>query len=330
MSKKVGIPRALFYYQYFPLWRTFFEELGAEIVVSGNTTKRIIDDGSKTCVDEACLPLKIFYGHIIEIKDKVDFLFIPRFTSVSKGEYICPKFGGLPDMVRNTFKDLPEVIDAEVDLWKKRSNPFISAFEVGSHFTHDRRKIRKAYRKAIINFREYRAEIKKGILPDDILNKKLRLIKKNDEPRLNIAVIGHGYNIYDNYVNMDMVSKLKNNGVNIITIDMVESSIIKEKSKTLSKKMFWNYGTRAMGSTLHFLDRKDIDGIIYLMSFGCGIDSFVGDLVERKVRRKKDLPFIVLTIDEHSGEAGMDTRIEAFIDMIRWRNKGESNISAHG
>jgi predicted nucleotide-binding protein (sugar kinase/HSP70/actin superfamily) len=249
---------------------------------------------------------------------------------VSKGEYICPKFGGLPDMVRNTFKDLPEVIDAEVDLWKKRSNPFISAFEVGSHFTHDRRKIRKAYRKAIIDFREYRAEIKKGILPDDILNKKLRLIKKNDEPRLNIAVIGHGYNIYDNYVNMDMVSKLKNNSVNIITIDMVESSIIKEKSKTLSKKMFWNYGTRAMGSTLHFLDRKDIDGIIYLMSFGCGIDSFVGDLVERKVRRKKDLPFIVLTIDEHSGEAGMDTRIEAFIDMIRWRNKGESNISAHG
>ncbi len=42
------------------------------------------------------------------------------------------------------------------------------------------------------------------------------------------------------------------------------------------------------------------------------------------------MPFIVLTIDEHSGEAGMDTRIEVFIDMIRWRSKSESNISAHG
>ncbi|OPZ89776.1 MAG: 2-hydroxyglutaryl-CoA dehydratase, D-component [Firmicutes bacterium ADurb.Bin419] len=330
MSKKVGIPRALFYYQYFPLWNTFFEELGAEVVVSGNTSKKIIDNGSKTCVDEACLPIKIFYGHVIDIKDKVDFLFIPRFTSVSTREYICPKFGGLPDMVRNTFKDLPEVIDAEIDLWKKGSNPYIAAFEVGCYFSDDRRKIREAYKKAIDAFREYRAKVKEGILPDDILFKKLSLIKKNDGPRLNIAVIGHSYNIYDDYVNMNMTKKLRNNGVNIITIDMVDSRIIKEKSKTLSKKMFWNYGTRAMGSTLHFLDRKDIDGIIYLMSFGCGIDSFVGDLIERNVRRKRDLPFIVLTIDEHSGEAGMDTRIEAFIDMIRWRNKGESNVSAHG
>ncbi len=330
MSKKVGIPRALFYYQYFPLWNTFFEELGAEVVVSGNTSKKIIDNGAKTCVDEACLPIKVFYGHVIDIKDKVDFLFIPRFTSVSTREYICPKFGGLPDMVRNTFNDLPEIIDAEVDLWKKGSNPYISAFEVGCYFTDDRRQIRAAYKKAVNAFREYRAKVKEGILPDDILFKKLSLVKKNEGPRLNIAVVGHSYNIYDDYVNMNMTKKLRNRGVNIITIDMVDSRIIKEKSKNLSKKMFWNYGTRAMGSTMHFLDRKDIDGIIYLMSFGCGIDSFVGDLVERNIRRKKDLPFIVLTIDEHSGEAGMDTRIEAFIDMIRWRNKGESNVSAHG
>lgn len=330
MSKKVGIPRALFYYYYFPLWKTFLEELGAEIVVSGNTTKKIIDDGSKTCVDEACLPIKVFYGHIIEIKDKVDYLLIPRYTSVSRGEYICPKFGGLPDMVRNTISKLPEIIDVEVDLWKKGSNPLISAFEVGGYFTNERRKIRKAFCKAIESFREYRTEVKKGIRPDDILSKKLRLIKKTNEQRLNIAIIGHSYNVYDSYVNMEMLNKLKNNGVNILTIDMVNSKIIKEKTKNLSKKMFWNYGTRAIGSTLHFLDRKDIDGIIYLMSFGCGIDSFVCDLVERNVRREKDIPFIVLTIDEHSGEAGMDTRIEAFIDMIRWRNKVENNISAHG
>jgi predicted nucleotide-binding protein (sugar kinase/HSP70/actin superfamily) len=55
------------------------------------------------------------------------------------------------------------------------------------------------------------------------------------------------------------------------------------------------------------------------MSFGCGVDSFVCDLAERKVRRSRDMPFIILTIDEHSGEAGLDTRLEAFVDMIRWR-----------
>ena len=85
-TTKVGIPRALFYYQYYPLWKTFFEELGAEIVLSDRTTKSIMDEGSKTCVDEACLPIKIFHGHVMNIKDKVDYLFIPRFTSVSRNE----------------------------------------------------------------------------------------------------------------------------------------------------------------------------------------------------------------------------------------------------
>jgi len=323
-------PKLCFIITIFLCGRLFFEELGAEVVVSGNTTKRTMDEGSKTCVDEACLPIKIFFGHVIELKDKVDYLLIPRFTSVSRGEYICPKFGGLPDMIKNTVDNLPEIIDVDVDLWKKGSNPLVSAFEAGSYFTGERKKIMKAYSKALESFREFRTEVKKGVLPEDILSKKLRLIKKSEGPRLNIAVIGHGYNVYDSYANMDMVNKLKNKGVNVLTIDMVDSSVIKEKVKTLPKRMFWNYGTRAIGSALHFLDRKDIDGIIYLMSFGCGIDSFVADLIERKVRRKKDLPFIVLTIDEHSGEAGMDTRIEAFIDMIRWRSKSESNISAHG
>ena len=101
MNKKVGIPRGLFYYQFYPLWRSFFEELGAEIIVSDNTTRKILDDGVKKCVDEACLPVKVFYGHIASLKDKVDYLFIPRYTSISKKEYICPKFGGLPDMIKH-------------------------------------------------------------------------------------------------------------------------------------------------------------------------------------------------------------------------------------
>ena len=111
---------------------------------------------------------------------------------------------------------------------------------------------------------------------------------------------------------------------------MIDEEVINEKSKLLNKKTFWYFGTKIMGSIFYLLDRNDINGIIYIMSFGCGIDSFICDLVERTIRRTKNIPFIILTIDEHTGEAGMDTRIEAFIDMIRWRNSYESNISSHG
>jgi len=329
-TTKVGIPRALFYYQYYPIWKTFFEELGVEIVLSDHTTKSIMDDGSKTCIDEACLPIKIFHGHVMSIKDKVDYLFIPRFTSVSKKEYVCPKFGGLPDMVRHTLKDLPPVIDTEVNLRKSGKNALKAAYEVGGFFTKDRNKIKRAYKKALESYREFREKVKKGVLPCDILDKKLRKVKKYDVPNLNIAVIGHGYNLYDRYANMNLLDKLIDMGATIITVDMVDGETIKKHVKVLPKRLFWNFGKKAVGSSLNFLERDDIDGIIYLMAFGCGIDAFISDLIERKIRRNKDIPFIVLNLDEHSGEAGMDTRLEAFIDMIRWRYGNEGNVSAYG
>ena len=330
MSKKIGIPRSLFYYQYYPLWKTFFEELGAEIVVSDYTTKNILDDGVKSCVDEACMPVKLFHGHVLNLKDRVDYLFIPRFTSVSKDEYICPKFGGLPDMVRHTLKDLPEIIDTEVNLRKSKRNGLKAALEIGSYFCDSDSKIKAAYKKAILNYRDFRDKVRKGILPCDILGKRKGVLNKTGEDTLNIAVIGHVYNLYDNFINMDMIYKLRTNGVKVTTIEMIDGKAIDEKSSTLHKKMFWLFGRKAVGSAMHILERDDIDGIIYMMSFGCGVDSFVNDLIEKKIRASRDIPYIVLTIDEHSGEAGMNTRLEAFIDMIRWRNKDESNVPAYG
>jgi predicted nucleotide-binding protein (sugar kinase/HSP70/actin superfamily) len=328
MAKKVGIPRALFYYQYYPLWRAFLEELGAEIVVSDATSKKILDDGVKSCVDEACLPVKLFYGHVLNLKDRVDFLFIPRLTSVSRNEYICPKFGGLPDMIRHTIKGLPTIIDTEVNLRKSQRNLLNAAVEIGQYFGKDTRKIEKAYQKALIEYKEFRTQIKNGALPSDILSRKLYKVKKVDVDMLNIVVISHVYNLYDSYINMGMLNKLKKNNVNVITVDMIDENVMKQKVETLKKRIFWTFGRQAVGSALHILDRKDIDGVIYVMSFGCGVDSFISDLVERKIRKGSNIPFIIITIDEHSGEAGMDTRLEAFIDMIRWRGKNENYVSA--
>ncbi|HHV96105.1 MAG TPA: hypothetical protein GXX37_06475 [Clostridiaceae bacterium] len=385
MSKKIGIPRGLFYYQFYPFWKSFFEELGAEIVVSDHTSRKILDEGVKKCVDEACLPVKIFFGHVENIKDKVDYLFLPRYTSVSKKEYVCPKFGGIPDMIRNTLSDLPEIIDTEINLRRTEKNALKAAIEIGRYFSDDNKAIKKAYKKALISYREFRQQVKKGIFPGELLDNSANRVQnrnkqnfspiydminiknedkyKNNEDKysedkcddkcngdrseednnlfngknrinsnmkLNIAVLGHGYNLYDSYCNMNALYKLRNLGANIITIDMIDENIINEKSNLLNKKTFWYFGSKIIGCAYHLLDRNDIDGIVYVMSFGCGIDSFICDLVERAIRRNKNIPFIILTIDEHTGEAGMDTRIEAFIDMIRWRKKYESDISSHG
>ncbi len=344
MAKRVGIPRALFYYQYYPLWKTFLEELGAEIIVSDFTTKNILDDGVKACVDEACLPVKLFHGHVINLKDRVDYLFIPRFTSVSRNEYVCPKFGGLPDMIRHSIKGLPEIIDVEVNLRKSSSKAEEAALRVGKIFCNKKATIIEAYKKAHESYRAFRKLAKKGILTGESfeLYKETKVKKaeskenqyierkskssKDSLHALNIAVLGHVYNLYDNYINKDMLLKLQTENINVITIDMIDGKLIDEKAQYLTKRMFWNFGRKAYGSALQLLEMDNLDGIIYIMSFGCGVDSFVCDVIERKVRQNSDIPFIVFTLDEHSGEAGMDTRLEAYIDMIRWRKRCEMKM----
>lgn len=104
---KIGIPKGLLYYKYHPFFMTFFTELGAETIVSEDTNKSILDQGVRYCVDEACMPVKVFHGHVASLRDKCDAILIPRIMQVRKREYICPKFCGLPEMVVYNIPDLP-------------------------------------------------------------------------------------------------------------------------------------------------------------------------------------------------------------------------------
>ncbi|MGM0472225.1 MAG: acyl-CoA dehydratase activase-related protein, partial [Bacillota bacterium] len=78
MKKTVGIPRSLLYFHYYPAWRTFFAELGVEVIESDPTNKLTVDQGVRLTVDEACLPVKVCHGHIVNLCSKVDYIFLPR------------------------------------------------------------------------------------------------------------------------------------------------------------------------------------------------------------------------------------------------------------
>lgn len=326
MSLKIGIPRGLWFYDYYPLWQTFYEELGAEVILSSPTNKKILDQGVKNTVDEACLPVKIFHGHVLDLKDKVDYIFLPKIMSVYTGEYICPKFCGLPEMISHSIKDLPPLIDTEINFHKSRKNLMKTVYDFGNYITKNPIKIRKAYSKALKAYIEYRSKVKQGKLPiNGDLGHKVIL-----QSNINIAVMGHPYNIYDSYGSMDLIEKLRQKGVHPITPEIIDYNIINSYTDKLEKKMFWSYGRKLLGTVMYLADEKNIDGIIYLSSFGCGIDSIIEVLVERQSRKKGKIPFLLITVDEHTGEAGVDTRLEAFIDMIEWRKRNEGNLSTHG
>lgn len=294
---KVGIPRGLLFYKFHPFVTTFFNELGAEIVLSPETNKEILNLGTKTCVDEACLPIKVFHGHVLYLKDKCDVIFIPRIMQLNKNEYICPKFCGLPEMVINDIGGIKKAITHPIYAYSYGAlRPW--ALKTGLIFTKNYFKIKKAYDSAL----NAQSKFTSGI--------------NNKDYKIKIALVGHPYNIYDNFINMKLVDKLNNLGIGVITEEFVSQSNIDNEIKALYKKPFWTFTKNTYGFSSYIVANDKIRGIIYISSFACGIDSVTIELIKNKL---KDFPILVLKIDEHTGEAGLNTRLEAFVDMLQRR-----------
>lgn len=321
MAIKVGIPRALLYYRFYPLWKTFFTELGAEVIVSEPTTQEIFKKGLKKFVGDTCLPIKMVFGHVITLADKVDYLFIPRLVSIERDTCLCPHFAGLPDVLCAIMPDLPPILDIHFNVRKKGAT-MKSIYEAGKRFNKHPFKVYRAYQKAQREYEKFLKRIKDGITPQEaikIFDGEEVSPPEKKKGGLNIALIGNPYTVYDSFSSLDIIQRLRKLGARIYTSEMIPDEIIEEKVRTLSKKIYWSFGKETVGSAFHFLDSPEIDGLIYIISFECGPDSLLKEIVDDKARKNKRVAYMSLVIDEHTGETGMDTRLDAFIEMIKRR-----------
>lgn len=327
---KVGIPRALLYYQQYPLWRTFFEVLGAETVVSPNTTRGILASGAAVVVAETCLPTKIFCGHCAALGNRVDFIFIPSVKSVEPQVYNCSKFVGLPDLVRQTGKDIAPVVDIEVDVNQGLRKVREELHRVGKKFTRFPWKIDRALDRALSVDQEYQALMRSGLTPPEAIERLFpdqrytpTAVRITGNPvtttrQLVVALIGHPYNIYDEYVNHNLIGRLRAMNLQLVTPEMISLEGLNEGISALVGKPYFTYEREVIGAGGYYL-KGDVDGIISVVAFGCGPDSLMIDLVTRAAKRQYKKPLTNITIDEHTAEAGLVTRIEAFVDMLHRR-----------
>ncbi len=316
MIKKVGIPRGMLYYEFYPIWENFFCELGYKVISSPKTNKDILDSGILSCVDEACLPVKIFHGHVNYLKDKVDYIFIPKIISLYPREYCCPKILGLPDMIKHSMRDLPIIIDTQIIPNKK--NSFEKSYiEIGKFLGKGQKESLSAFKKATNSKNRY-----KDWLISQYPNTN---IYKDSKDNIKLLLLGHSYNVFDEFINMDILSKLSNKNINIIVAEEVCEKDIRYYSDLIPKRIFWTHGRKIIGSAYTLIKKRIIDGIIYLNSFGCGLDSVLAYVVLREAI-ENNIPMMELTLDEQTGEAGFNTRLEAFLDMMEWRGKNEDNI----
>jgi predicted nucleotide-binding protein (sugar kinase/HSP70/actin superfamily) len=326
MAVKIGIPNALLYYIYHPFWMVFFDEIGVQVVTSGRTTKNILDKGVREALSDACVPIKIFFGHVKELKDKVDYLFIPRIVCLDRKTVYCPKFLGLPDMVRHSVDDIPPIIDVRIDTRLGRLSLIKAHLEIGSYFGASSGTVLKAYCKARMALYRYNQLLRKGLYPSDAMNyinnpsrNKLVLPAKSN---LKFAVLGYPYAIYDSFISVNLLDKLKKMGVNVLTAQNIHPFLLNiQRNCNLPKRLFWNFSDAALKAAHYLFHQGRVDAVLHLTAFGCGPDSLLNKFIELEAKQHRDIPFMTLMIDEHTGEAGMTTRLEAFVDMVKRRKE---------
>lgn len=315
MGITVGIPRAMLYYDYFPLWEGFFRGLGADVTVSPPTTARILERGVRAAVNEACLPVKIAFGHVQELDGAADVLFVPRMVSVGRGTYTCPKLLGLPDMIRHGLDLRTPVVDTCVNLRRGRIHFYRTLLDLGRRFSAGPARVWAAYRQGLAAWHRYQARLRAGEIPEAGPFPE----EGDGTGELVLGVLGHPYNIYDRVASLNLLDRLRELGARVITAEMLPARTVDLAAAELPKPLFWSGGRRTVGTAFHLAG--GVDGLVHLVSFGCGPDSMVGELLERGIRRRGKVPFLLLTVDEHTAEAGLVTRLEAFVDLVRRRNR---------
>ena len=318
---QIGIPRALSYYNFYPLIYGFLSDLGIEIVLSDKTTKQTMTDGSSLVVPETCLPIKVYVGHILNLLDKgIENILVPSIQSIAPKIYNCSKIRGLPDLIRNVIKRDFNMIEATYDKSEKNQSSIDFFKEIaGKLGITDIERIKKASKNAWRVYNNYLVMTRSGVpyvqAVKYALENKVVLASNTTTKPVNIAVIAHGYNLYDERISMKIFEKLDKLDVKVFTAEQLTPEQMQEGINKLETRLYWANEFEISGAAGHYIQDKKIDGIITINAFGCGPDSLMVDRITRYAKEFKK-PILNLSIDEQTGEAGFVTRLEAFVDML--------------
>jgi len=301
----IGIPRALGYHRYGVLWETFFQELGIPYVTSAPTTNKHLTDGSKLAVDESCLPLKLYMGHVVSLLGRCDQILVPRFRRLGRQEEFCVRFWGLYDTVQNTF---PEAQLLSYQLQSHGPGHQLAGFiRMGS----------AVGRGALISANAYAHAIRRQQDADQ--NRLIPAQPLQSERGPKILLAAQSYVAHDPHLGGAVARLLRAQGATPLFPDMWEPITCRNRSHELSSDLYWITSREILGAIQEARDQ--VDGIILLTAFPCGSDCLTNELILRRVR---DLPVIQIILDDNDGLTGLQTRIESFLDMIPQRKQAQT------
>jgi predicted CoA-substrate-specific enzyme activase len=299
----VGIPRAFSVHTLYPLYSWFFHELGIKTFLS----TEVAHAGVARAESTYCFPAEIAHGAVQDCLDKgADYVFLPHFRDMPSYEEevhanFCPITQSLPYYIEKAFPDVD----------KKRWLSLVVSFKFGEGKALElfnmmtgklgigEEETKAAFAKALSKQQAYFDAIKK------LGEEALEDARRADRPV--IALLGRPYNAFTAEANMGIPRKFTTRGYSIVPFD-----ILPFQDEKIFPNMYWYYGQQDVKAS-NFLKKEDNVYVTYITNFSCAPDSFILHYLKWAMGQK---PFLVLEMDSHSADAGIDTRVEAFLDII--------------
>lgn len=301
-SRVVGVPLAFSIHSLWPFYAWFFHDLGIKVKLS----TRIAPEGIAKQESNYCFPAEIAHGTIQDVLDMgVDYVFLPHFRDMPTLEEVhactCPLTQGLPFYARHAFglsddKMLRPLVAFGTDLEESRH----SFMDMAERLGFSRSDGNRAFDAGMSHYERFQVAYRE-------LGKKVLQEVEQHPDRVYIALFGRPYNAFTRDANMGIPRKFISQGVTVIPFDMIY-----EDSVEIPPNNYWYYGQQNMKAVRQV---KKIDNLYltWISNFSCAPDSFMLHYVRWMMG---DKPYLVLEIDSHTADAGLDTRTEAFLDIV--------------
>lgn len=324
---RMVIPRAMYFHDRFPYWNAFFRALDFGVLATPETNRAVAVAGVEAAVAEPCFPIQIAHGQIAAAlaADPQAFVWLPNYinseaTHSEIQSFYCPWGTTLPFIVRGAAS-LEEHADRIL-------HPLI-------RFRGGRKALIGPLRDALGRGSVRKDEIERALDAADAADARFRdrirqageaaiaRLEETGEPA--VLLVGRPYNLFDPIASLDVARKLRDlYGVNVLPLEFLGADDF--DIEAINANMYWSYGRKILGAARAASHLPNLH-MIYVTNFKCGPDSYIKHFVRDAYGR----PFLSLQFDGHANDAGMLTRIEAYLDsqgiLRRWSRRPAASRS---
>lgn len=299
----VGIPKCFSVYTLWPLYAWFFHRLGVQTILS----EKIPPEGTARVESNYCFPAEIAHGAVQDVfNQNIDFIFLPHVRDMESYEEstpanFCPITQSLPYYITKAFPEISagKYLSPVISFMHGPAKAAESFIAMAASLDVDKKEAKDAFDFA------YKKQMECFHKLFELGQKAIQEARESDMPVM--AVLGRPYNAFTADANMGIPRKYTSRGFTVIPFD-----ILPFENQSIFPNMYWFYGQQDMKSASLLKEEANIY-ITYISNFSCAPDSFMLHYLKWLMGVK---PFLILELDSHTADAGVDTRIEAFLDII--------------